>query len=161
MNAPSGLPEKREPSGEAVDDRKNTHMPVKILAAIILVLGLTGTLMAQERIQISSEWGEMTAELADNDAARSLLRMLPVIIQMRDHLRQEKTGNLPSPLKEVARQTHFSKGTLGLWNSDHFVIYYRDGQVPEPGIIILGQAVGNASIFDRPGPVTVHIERAQ
>ena len=65
--------------------------------------------MAQERILISSEWGEVTAELADNDAATSLLRMLPVTIQMRDHLRQEKTGNLPSPLKEVARQTHFSK----------------------------------------------------
>ena len=140
---------------------RTRHMPVTILAAIVFILGLTGTLMAQERILISSEWGEVTAELADNDAARSLLRMLPVTIQMRDHLRQEKTGNLPSPLKEVARQTHFSKGTLGLWTSDHFVIYYRDGQVPQPGIIILGQAVGNASIFDRPGPITVRIERAQ
>jgi hypothetical protein len=137
------------------------HMPVTILAAIVFILGLTGTLMAQERILISSEWGEVTAELADNDAARSLLRILPVTIQMRDHLRQEKTGNLPSPLKEVARQTHFSKGTLGLWTSDHFVIYYRDGQVPQPGIIILGQTVGNASIFDQPGPVTVRIERAR
>jgi hypothetical protein len=140
---------------------RTRHMPVTILAAIVFILGLTGTLMAQERILISSEWGEVTAELADNDAARSLLRMLPITIQMRDHLRQEKTGNLPSPLKEVARQTHFSKGTLGLWTSDHFVIYYRDGQVPQPGIIILGQAVSNASIFDQPGPVTVRIERAQ
>jgi hypothetical protein len=139
-----------------------THqMPVTTLAAIVFILGPTGTLMAQERILISSEWGEVTAELADNDAARSLLRMLPVTIQMRDHLRQEKTGDLPSPLKEVARQTHFSKGTLGLWTSDHFVIYYRDGQVPQPGIIILGQAVGNALIFDQPGPVTVRIGRAQ
>lgn len=139
---------------------RTRHVPVTTFAAIVFVLGLKGTLMAQERILISSEWGEVTAELADNDAARSLLGILPVTIQMRDHLRQEKTGNLPSPLKEVARQTHFSKGTLGLWTSDHFVIYYRDGQVPQPGIIILGQAVGNASIFDRPGPVTVHIERA-
>ena len=66
------------------------HMLVTILAAIVVILGLTGTLMAQERILISSEWGEVTAELADNDAATSLLRMLPVTIQMRDHLRQEK-----------------------------------------------------------------------
>ncbi|XFF02318.1 cyclophilin-like fold protein (plasmid) [Bradyrhizobium guangxiense] len=138
---------------------RTSHVPVTILA-IVFTLGLTGTLMAQERILISSEWGAVAAELADNDAARSLLRMLPITVQMRDHLRQEKTGNLPSHLKEVPRQTHFSKGTLGLWTSDHFVIYYRDGHVPPPGIIVLGQAV-DASILDRPGPVTVRIERAQ
>jgi hypothetical protein len=117
--------------------------------------------MAQERLFISSEWGNVTVELAENEAARSLVFMLPVTIAMRDHLRQEKTGNLPSPLPEVARQTVFSKGTLGLWNSDHFVIYYRDGRVPQPGIIILGQVTGDVSIFDRPGPITVRVERTK
>ena len=72
-----------------------------------------------------------------------------------------KTGNLPAPLAETSRQTGFSKGTLGLWTSDHFVIYYRDGQVPQPGIIILGQVSGDVSVFDRPGSVTVTIERAR
>jgi len=84
--------------------------------------------------------------------------MLPVTIEMHDHLRQEKTGDLPSPLPAVARQTAFSKGTIGLWSSDHFVIYYRGGQVPQPGIVILGQVTGDVSIFDRPGPVTVRVE---
>ena len=70
--------------------------------------------MARERIVISSAWGEVKAELADNEAARSLLRMLPITMQMRDHLRQEKTGNLPAPLAETSRQTGFSKGTLGV-----------------------------------------------
>ena len=51
--------------------------------------------MAQERILISPDWGKVTAELVDNDATRSLVRMLPITIDMRDHLRQEKTGNLP------------------------------------------------------------------
>jgi hypothetical protein len=115
--------------------------------------------MAQERLLIYSDWGKVTAELVENEATRSLVRMLPVTIAMRDHLRQEKTGNLPSPLPEVARQADFSKGTLGLWDSDHFVIYYRDGRVPEPGIIILGQVSGDVSIFDRPGSVTVRVER--
>ena len=117
--------------------------------------------MSQERILISSDWGNVTAELADNDAARSLLRMLPVTIAMRDHLRQEKTGDLPSPLPPVARQTPFSKGTLGLWSLDHFVIYYRNGSVPQPGITILGQATGDVSIFDKPGSVTVRVERTK
>jgi hypothetical protein len=115
--------------------------------------------MAQERILISSDWGKVTAELADNNATRSLVRMLPLTIGMRDHLRQEKTGNLPSPLPAVERQLDFSTGTLGLWSSNHFVIYYRDGRVPQPGITLLGRATGDASIFDRPGPVTVRIER--
>jgi hypothetical protein len=58
---------------------------------------------------------------------------LPLTIEMRDHLRQEKTGNLPSPLPEVERQLDFFTGTLGLWSSDHFVIYYRDGRVLSRG----------------------------
>lgn len=114
--------------------------------------------MAQERIRISSDWGNVTAELADNAAARSLVQMLPITIDMRDHLRQEKTGNLPSPLPEVPRQRDFAVGTLGLWGPDHFVIYYRKGHVPQPGIAILGDVTGDVSIFDRPGPITVRVE---
>ncbi|MCV9998631.1 cyclophilin-like fold protein [Pararhizobium sp. YC-54] len=116
--------------------------------------------MAQETIRISSAWGEVTATLADNEAARSLAQMLPLTIDMSDHLRQEKTGNLPSVLPEVTRRRDFSVGTLGLWSSDHFVIYYRSGRVPSPGIIILGHVNGDVSIFDRPGSVTVKLEAA-
>src|SRR5437879_10885642 len=130
-----------------------------LLRAFVITLGLIGPAMAQERILISSDWGKVTAELVGNDATRSLVRMLPFTIEMRDHLRQEKTGHLPSPLPAVERQLDFSTGTLGLWSSDHFVIYYRDGRVPQPGIILLGRAIGDVSIFDRLGPVTVRIER--
>ncbi|TQF76382.1 hypothetical protein FK498_18090 [Elioraea sp. Yellowstone] len=130
-----------------------------LLGAAVLALGSSGLAMAQERILISSDWGKVTAELVENDATRSLLQMLPLTIDMRDHLRQEKTGNLPSPLPAVERQLDFSTGTLGLWSSNHFVIYYRDGRVPQPGIIILGRVTGDVSIFDRPGPVTVRVER--
>lgn len=125
-----------------------------------VALSLTGAAMAQQQIVISSEWGKVKAELVDNEATRALVKMLPVTIAMRDHLRQEKTGNLPSPLPAVARQTGFSKGTLGLWSADHFVIYYTDGRVPQPGIVILGQVTDDVSIFDRTGPVTVRVEVA-
>ena len=114
--------------------------------------------MAQEHLRISSDWGSVTAELADNDAARALIKMLPIAIDMRDHLRQEKTGNLPSPLPEIARQRDFAAGTLGLWGPDHFVIYYTKGRVPQPGIAILGTVTGDITIFDRPGPISVRVE---
>ena len=127
--------------------------------AVVITLGLIGPAMAQERILISSDWGKITAELIDNDATRSLVQMLPLSIEMRDHLRQEKTGNLPSPLPEVDRRLDFSAGTLGLWGSNDFVIYYRGGRVPQPGIIILGRVTGDVSIFDRPGPVVIRVER--
>ena len=130
----------------------------QLFRAFIITFGLIGPAMAQERILISSDWGNVTAELVDNEATRSLIQMLPLTIEMRDHLRQEKTGNLPSPLPAVERQLDFSTGTLGLWSSDHFVIYYRDGRVPQPGIILLGRVTDDVSIFDRPGPVTVRVE---
>jgi len=132
-----------------------------LLRAFFVTLGLIGPAMARERILISSEWGKVTAELVDNNATRSLVQMLPLTIEMRDHLRQEKTGNLPSPLPAVERQLDFSTGTLGPWSSDHFVIYYRDGRVPQPGIVLLGRATGDVSAFDRPGPVTVRVGRGR
>ena len=130
-----------------------------LLKAFFVTLGSIGPAMAQERIMISSDWGKVTAELIDHNATRSLLQMLPLTIEMRDHLRQEKTGNLPSPLPAVDRQLDFSTGTLGLWSSNHFVIYYGDGRVPQPGIILLGRVTDDVSIFDWPGPIFVRVER--
>ncbi|KQU08073.1 cyclophilin-like fold protein [Rhizobium sp. Leaf453] len=129
--------------------------------AAALTLNLGGAALAQDRILISSDWGNVSAELADNAAARALVAMLPLTIEMDDHLRQEKTGDLPSSLPAAPRQRKFSAGTLGLWSSSDFVIYYRDGRVPQPGIVILGQVNGDVSMFDRPGKVTVKVEKAQ
>ena len=128
-------------------------------ATVIASISLAAPAMAQEPIRVSSEWGEVMAELADNAAARALVRMMPVTVSMSDHLRQEKTGNLPQSLPEIERQRDFSAGMLGLWSSDHFVIYYRNGWVPSPGIIVLGHITGDVSIFDRPGSVSIRMEK--
>ena len=137
-------------------------MPLQaIRIGCALFLGTIGAAMAQERIKITSEWGSVTAELADNAATKALLDMLPLTIPMTDHLRQEKTGSLPAGLPTAARQRAFRNGTIGLWGPDHFVVYYRDGQVPHPGIVILGEVKGGAAIFDRAGSVFVRIEREE
>ena len=132
----------------------------KIILTATALLMTGGAAMAQNMIEITSEWGNLTAELADNAATRALLEMLPVTLEMSDHMRQEKTGVLPAALPEAERQVDFDTGTLGLWGPSDFVIYYRNGRVPRPGIVILGQVQGDAAIFDRSGPVTVEIKRA-
>jgi len=127
-------------------------------------LSLTFTLctglpaMAQDTIRITSPQGSVMAELNDSPAAQALLAMLPLDLAMTDHLRQEKTGDLPQALPAGDRQRDFSTGTLGLWGSGDFVIYYRDGRVPSPGIVILGQVLDDVAIFDNADPVTVRIE---
>jgi hypothetical protein len=130
-----------------------------LLRTFVIAIGLMGPAMAQERILTSSDWGKVPAELFDNDATRALAQMLPLTVEMRDHLRQEKTGSLPSPLPEAERQLDFSAGTLGLWNSNDFVINYRDGRVPLPGIVLLGRVTDHVSVYYRPGPITVRVER--
>ena len=130
-------------------------------AAIVTTFASTAPAMAGERVRISSDWGDVVAELVDNAATRRLVQMLPLSIPMRDHLRQEKTGRLPGPLPAADRQLDFAAGTLGLWGAGDFVIYYRSGRIPPPGIIMLGRVSGAVSIFDQPGPVTVRVERVQ
>ena len=61
---------------------------------------------------------------------------------------------MPFPLPELQRQTDFSVGTLGLWGGRDFVIYHRNGRVPEPGIIVLGRVTGD-SMFEGPDSITV------
>ena len=119
------------------------------LAAVVLAFLLVKPAMAQERILISSDWGQVTAELVDNDATRALVRMMPLTIEMRDHMRQEKTGELPASLPSVPRQTAFAKGTLGLWNSDHFVVYYRDGLLSRGSLSSGRGGVTSPSLTDR------------
>ena len=48
------------------------------LTAVVITLGMIGFAMAQERIRISSDWGEVSAELVDNAATKSLVQMLPL-----------------------------------------------------------------------------------
>lgn len=48
-----------------------------IQVAGVVLLGTIGSVMAQERIKISSEWGSVIVELADNAATKGLVEMLP------------------------------------------------------------------------------------
>lgn len=116
--------------------------------------------MANTEILITINEAQFRAQLSENDAAHALAEMVPLRIKMRDHLRQEKTGELPAALPDGERQTDFSVGILGLWKDRDFVIYYDEGRVPQPGIIVLGHVSGDLSQFDNSDGVIVSLQAA-
>src|SRR5437762_5028044 len=101
-----------------------------IAAGIVLsaASGLGSAVMAQEaqRIRIRMADQTVTATLNNNEAARDLISMLPLSVNMRDHMRREKTGPLPGPLSEQSRGVSaYEAGDLGYWRpGGNFVIFY-------------------------------------
>jgi hypothetical protein len=112
------------------------------------------------RIRMGSQ--TVTATLNNSDAARDLAEMLPLSIQMDDHLRREKTGVIPKRLSERTPGSRtYERGDLGYWRPRNtFVIFYRqDGlEIPSPGIVLLGKLESGAEFFDVPGGVKVDVE---
>lgn len=132
--------------------------------ALSASLGMERAAAAAEGHRIRIRMGDqsVTATLNDSEAARDLVAMLPVSIQMRDHLRREKTGRIPKPLSERTQGSPtYEKGDLGYWRpGGNFVIFYRhDGlTIPSPGIVLLGKIDAGVEVFDVPGSVTVTVE---
>lgn len=130
-------------------------------------LGIATAASAAEGHRIRIRMGDqtVTATLNDDEAARDFASMLPLPIQMRDHLRREKTGRIPKPLSERAQgSATYEAGDLGYWRpGGNFVIFYRlDGlTIPSPGIVLLGKIDAGAEVFNIPGPVNVTVELAK
>jgi hypothetical protein len=135
-----------------------------VCIAIISVPLTTPTAAAQEGQQIRIRMGNqaITGRLNDSEAARDFASMLPLTIQMDDHLRREKTGIIPRPLSEHTPGSRtYELGHLGYWRPRNtFVIFYRqDGlTIPGPGIVLLGKVYSGVEIFDLPGTVQVAVE---
>lgn len=137
-----------------------------VIAGIALSasLGMETAAFAAEGRRIRIRMGDqsVTATLNNSEAARDLVAILPVSIQMRDHLRREKTGRIPKPLSERTQGSPtYEKGDLGYWRpGGNFVIFYRhDGlTIPSPGIVLLGKLDAGAEVFDLPGSVNVTVE---
>jgi hypothetical protein len=119
---------------------------------------------AQETRQIRIKLGNqvVTGSLNSSEAAKNFISMLPLTIEMDDHLRREKTGVIPEPLSErTPGSPTYELGDLGYWRPrNSFVIFYRqDGlTIPGPGIVRLGKIDSGIEIFDRPGTVEVTVE---
>lgn len=128
----------------------------KSLPAAAATSAMIGTAMAQDRIRISSAWGEVAAVPADNAAARELPAILPLTLGMSDHLRREKTGRLPPPCPTFPGSA-ISPSARWVCGAGAISYLLSQRSRPPPGIVVLGQVDGDVSIFDRPGDITVEL----
>ncbi len=66
------------------------------------------------------------AELADTQAAKELTALLPLTLEMQDHLNNEKFAELP---KSLSRQDQavgrIEAGDIMLWGGDTLVVFYE------------------------------------
>ncbi len=67
-----------------------------------------------------------SAELADTQAAKELTALLPLTLNMQDHLYNEKFAELP---KSLSRQDQavgrIEAGDIMLWDGDTLVVFYE------------------------------------
>ncbi|MDD7570083.1 MAG: cyclophilin-like fold protein [[Actinobacillus] rossii] len=70
-----------------------------------------------------------SAELADTQAAKELTALLPLTLEMQDHLSNEKFAELPKALSRndqaVAR---IEAGNIMLWGGNTLVVFYESFQ---------------------------------
>lgn len=68
---------------------------------------------------------EFTATLNDSEAARELVKLLPMIINMRDHGGFEKTSSLSKSLPGRATNPgRIEVGDLMIWSGSSLVLFY-------------------------------------
>jgi hypothetical protein len=135
-------------------------------ACVVFVTGSLMTWMASaqdvHRIRIRMGDQVVAGTLNHSEAARDFASMLPLTIEMDDHLRREKTGVIPGPLSERTQGSRtYELGDLGYWRPRNtFVMFYRhDGlTIPAPGIVRLGKLDSRIELFDIPGRVKVTVE---
>jgi hypothetical protein len=102
------------------------------------------------------------ATLRDSAAARDLLDLLPVTVDMVDHGGVEKTGPLPSALSLEGQPDGADPdtGDLGYYAPGRDLVLYYGDQGYFPGIVVLGRLDGSAAqrLARLDGSVTATVE---
>ena len=103
----------------------------------------------------------VAATLADNQAARDFLALLPLTLDLRDFAGTEKaSGALPKKLRiQDAPSGHKpSAGELTYYAPwGNLAIFYKADKYAD-GLVLLGHIEGDPAAFDLSGNVTVTIE---
>jgi hypothetical protein len=115
------------------------------------------------RVRIIIGGRSIEATLADSDAARDFVSLLPLTLSMNDLFRREKFAALPRPISEHGKRTRdYAVGTIGYWppGPDLAIFYRHDGErIPEPGLIAIGKVKSGVEALSERGPIRATIER--
>lgn len=77
-------------------------------------------------MQITIGKYRFTADLADTAAAAELRELLPLTLNMADHLRNEKHAELPHNLsRNDSRPSRIQAGDIMLWQGNTLVVFYE------------------------------------
>lgn len=103
------------------------------------------------------------ATLHDNATARDFLALLPLSLTLREFAKVERIGDLPRKLAVTAPQAGMDPrvGDLAYyapWNN--FVFFAGDNKF-DRGLVPLGKVESGLAALQRPGPLTVRIERVK
>lgn len=101
------------------------------------------------------------ATLADNQAAREFVAMMPLTITMHDLFKREKFGPLPKAISGQGTPTRrYQVGDMICWSPgpDVAIFYRHDGQKISGRIHVLGKLDFGVEEFGVPGPLEVTIE---
>ncbi len=100
---------------------------MKKLFLLILLSAISLMTTAQTKIKLATGKDYMTATLVDNEATRSLVKILnsgPITISMSDYGGFEKVGALPQSLPTSNSQITTEAGDIMLYQGNNMVIFY-------------------------------------
>lgn len=129
-------------------------MKIRFLVGLIFSLCFSPFLQGK-MMQITIGQQIFEAELADTEAARQLTELLPLTLEMQDHLRNEKFAELPQNLTAYDQAVgSIQTGDILLWQGNTLVIFYERFDTPYHYTNIgkihnvkgLKEALGNGSI---------------
>ena len=106
------------------------------LLSLLLSLFIIPNIKAENTVKYQGNTMNITigqstfsAELADTPAAKELTALLPLMLEMQDHLNNEKFAELP---KSLSRQDQalgrIEAGDIMLWGGDTLVVFYESFQ---------------------------------
>ena len=108
---------------------------------------------------------EHGATLNDSEASREFAALLPLEMEMRDHLHREKVAALPQAISVAdAPAKPFEAGDITYWvpGRDLAIFYTGEGSTAVSGLYLLGTLSGGFAELENAGaPVRVRIELAE
>lgn len=108
---------------------------------------------------------EYRATLNDTGASREFAALLPLDMEMGDHLRREKVARLPQAISIAdAPVKPFEAGDIAYWapGEDLAIFYTSEGSSSVSGLYLLGTLSGGFEALENAGaPVRVRIELAE